>query len=241
MNKIKIATMIIVYLLVLTITIIVMADSKSTDRESVESMEGRLSSGALTEESTESITTMEETTEEDTSNDTPIAETSSEVIPETDEAATIETTAVTEAATEVITEAATEAAPVLPLRAVPLSQELQAHVIHTAWSLDIDPDIVFAVIIKESNGNINAIGDGGQSIGLMQIQPRWWQGLANERGLNINSPADNITLGTILLKRQLDIHGGHLGLALTAYNSGRGDHINGYAMRVMEIITQIKN
>ena len=30
------------------------------------------------------------------------------------------------------------------------------------------------VMLCESNGNPDAIGDNGQSLGLFQIQPRWW-------------------------------------------------------------------
>lgn len=36
----------------------------------------------------------------------------------------------------------------------------------------VDPNIVKAIIKEESGGNPNAVGDGGESIGLMQIQPR---------------------------------------------------------------------
>lgn len=39
----------------------------------------------------------------------------------------------------------------------------------------VDPNIVKAIIMEESGGNPNAVGDGGESIGLMQIQPKHHQ------------------------------------------------------------------
>lgn len=39
----------------------------------------------------------------------------------------------------------------------------------------VDPNIVKAIIKEESGGNPNAIGDNGESIGLMQIQPKQHQ------------------------------------------------------------------
>lgn len=113
---------------------------------------------------------------------------------------------------EPTTEAPTTEAP-QKLYNIPLEQSLQEYTINTCSNVGIDPIIVFAVMRRESNYNVNAIGDGGNSIGIMQIQPRWWQDMASEHGLNIYEPAGNIALGTILLKRQLDIHNGDLGRA----------------------------
>lgn len=117
---------------------------------------------------------------------------------------------------------------------------LKQHTVVTSMAMGVDPKIIFAVMRKESNFNVNAIGDGGDSIGIMQIQPRWWSKMAQEHGLNIHIPQDNITLGIMLIKRQIDIHNGDVARALTAYNSGRGDHINGYALTILNYINEMQ-
>ena len=56
---------------------------------------------------------------------------------------------------------------------VPLDRDLQDHIIDTCEEYGIDPAIVIAMIRKESQFTPGAVGDGGNSLGLMQIQPRY--------------------------------------------------------------------
>lgn len=79
---------------------------------------------------------------------------------------------------------------------------------------------MLAVIERESGYNSAAIGDGGESYGLMQIQPRWYVERMDKLGVtDLLNPYENVTLG-------VDILAGHLeqGLgdewALHAYNGG---------------------
>ena len=45
----------------------------------------------------------------------------------------------------------------------------------------LDPRIVKAIIKIESNGDSKAVGDNGQSVGLMQIQPKWHKARIDKR------------------------------------------------------------
>lgn len=70
-----------------------------------------------------------------------------------------------------------EAAPEQPEEFTPadveLDAELQEWIYNYCMERKISPALVMAVIEKESQCDINAMGDAGEAIGLMQIQVRW--------------------------------------------------------------------
>lgn len=103
---------------------------------------------------------------------------------------------------------------------VPLDKGLQIQIKALCDEYEMDLLTVLAVIKTESSFKTDAIGDGGEAIGLMQIQPKWWQGTADEYGLNIWEPLDNVHLGIIILRGALDENNGNLDRALKQYNSG---------------------
>lgn len=121
----------------------------------------------------------------------------------------------TEEATEVITTPQFEG-----YDFIPLDKELQKRTKAICDHYEIAYDLVISVMKTESEFTIDAIGDNGSSIGLMQIQPQWWQGLADAAELNINEPDDNIELGIIILTDALNANMGDLIKALKQYNSG---------------------
>ena len=148
---------------------------------------------------------------------------------------TIEETESTEA-TE-----ATETQPTTVYYDVPLSEDLQYHIITQAEVHGIDPAIVFAVVWKESTFYSKAVGDGGNSLGLMQIQPRWHSGRMEKLGCtDLFDPYQNIVVGVDYLAENLNRYGS-IDKALTAYNAG---HYNGtvtsYATEVMALAEEVR-
>lgn len=98
----------------------------------------------------------------------------------------------------------------------------------------VDPAIVKAIIKEESNGNPNAVGDGGESIGLMQIQPRWHRAKMEDLGIvNLYDPQENVILGCSILSDLYDKYGNYED-ALSVYNSGNTEDGKAYAERILK-------
>lgn len=99
--------------------------------------------------------------------------------------------------------------------------ENYADYINEASSLyDVRVPLIIAVIYHESGGDVNAVGDGGKAIGLMQMHAP----AASDVGVDWNSLKGDaraqILAGTHYLKIQLDRFGGDERQALIAYNQG---------------------
>lgn len=102
---------------------------------------------------------------------------------------------------------------------VPLSQDLQDHIFALCSERGIDPAIIIAMILQESSYNASAIGDSGNSLGLMQIQPRWNRERMNELNCHdLLDPYQNVTVGIDILADYLNQ--GSLEWSLMAYNGG---------------------
>lgn len=97
----------------------------------------------------------------------------------------------------------------------------------------VDPNIVKAIIMEESGGNPNAVGDGGESIGLMQIQPKHHQKRMEELGIvSLFDPQENVILGCSILSDLYDKYGNYED-ALSVYNSGNTKDGKTYAERIL--------
>ena len=96
------------------------------------------------------------------------------------------------------------------------------------------PSIVIAMIERESRYNPNAIGDNGNSFGLMQIQPRWHTRRMEKLGCtDLFNPIQNVKVGIDYLAECFNRYG-DIGKALTAYNSGSYKGIiTNYAIAIM--------
>ena len=133
---------------------------------------------------------------------------------------------------EVPTEPSTE--PTVILYDVPLDEELQLHIISEADKVGIDPAIIFAMAFRESTYRADAIGDGGNSYGLLQVQPRWHSARMERLGCtDLLDPFQNVTVAVDYLAEQIARYG-DLAKGLTAYN--RGDYegtVTEYALSVM--------
>ena len=97
----------------------------------------------------------------------------------------------------------------------------------------VDPNIVKAIIKEESNGNPDAIGDGGESIGLMQIQPKHHKKRMEELGVvSLFDPQENVIVGCNILAELYDKYGNYED-ALSVYNSGNTEDGKAYAERIL--------
>lgn len=125
---------------------------------------------------------------------------------------------------------------------VPLDKDLQNHIMDICEERNIDPRVAFAMIKCESGFRAEATGDSGNSLGLMQIQPRWHYARMEKLGCdNLLDPYQNVTVGLDLFGDLLN-HYGNVEHALMAYNGGgsyanemiAAGQISTYALRVIE-------
>lgn len=97
----------------------------------------------------------------------------------------------------------------------------------------VDPNIVKAIIQEESGGNPNAVGDNGESIGLMQIQPKHHKKRMEELGIvSLFDPQENIIVGCNILAELYEMYGNYED-ALSVYNSGNTEDGKAYAERIL--------
>lgn len=118
---------------------------------------------------------------------------------------------------------------------IPLDMELQNYIVETSRKHGIEPQIVMAMIERESTYSADRIGDNGNSYGLMQIQPRWHYERMQKLGCtDLLDPFQNVTVGIDYLAELLNRYGS-IDKALVAYNQGsyKGT-VTTYAKAVME-------
>lgn len=115
---------------------------------------------------------------------------------------------------------------------VPLDSKLQDFIIQTCEEHHISPALVIAMIGQESQYNTSAVGDNGNSVGLMQIQERWHRERMDRLGCtNLKNPYQNITVGVDLLAELYEMNPDTYWV-LMAYNGGTD-----YADNMMEANT----
>ena len=140
----------------------------------------------------------------------------------------------------------TTAAPVLQREVVtydvPLEQELQDFIADECEKHHIEPTIVFAMIGRESGYQIDAVGDNGQSYGLMQIQPRWhYQRMLDLGCTNLHDAKQNVTVGIDILADLIESNSGDYAKALVCYNQGSfKGAVTEYAQGVLDRSTELK-
>lgn len=111
--------------------------------------------------------------------------------------------------------------PPITLYDVPLSEDLQLHMIETAEKYGIDPAYVFGIAYVESTFNANCIGDSGDSYGLMQVQPYWHGERMKRLGCwDLLDPFQNVTVAVDYLAEMLRWYDRDITKALVAYNQG---------------------
>lgn len=114
----------------------------------------------------------------------------------------------------------------------------------------VDYETVFALIEKESGCVWDAIGDSGESVGLMQINERWHRDrMRKERCTDLMNPYMNIRVGVSYLAELYEATG-NVADMLTAYNYGlqgarenmwsRGIHDYPYNEEIMQRAAELK-
>lgn len=103
---------------------------------------------------------------------------------------------------------------------VPLSESLQDYIFEVCENYGVDPDIIVAMIYKESTYRANCMGDNGRAYGLMQVQPRWHQARMDKLGVtDLLDPYQNVLVGIDYFAELMGYDQG-LHWSLMAYNGG---------------------
>ena len=186
----------------------------------------------------------EETTYEPTTTTTTVETTEAETEPTETEPPVTEATEPVETEpmeTEPVETEPVETEPPVVLYDVPLDADLQMYIIETAKEYGIDPAIIFAIAYRESSYNPDCMGDGGDSYGLMQVQPKWHsERMERLDCLDLLDPYQNVTVAIDYLAEMLSWYDGDIEKALVAYNQGfyKGT-ITRYAEAVLEIAEEL--
>ena len=124
---------------------------------------------------------------------------------------------------------------------VPLDVSLQAHIVRQAEMHGLDPAIIVAMCWKESTYRHDAIGDGGNSFGLCQVQVKWHYARMLRLGCtNLLDPYQNVTVAVDYLAELLGRYGS-IDKALTAYNRGSySGTVSTYANQVITYAEQLR-
>lgn len=140
-------------------------------------------------------------------------------------------------------EALVKAAEMAKLYDVPLDAELQFHIIGLCEERGIDPAIVMAMIWKESRFHADSVGDGGNSLGLMQVQPRWHSKRIEKLGCDdLLDPHQNVVVGIDYLAESIRRYDGDVAKALVAYNQGSyNGTVTAYAKSVLAKAEELRN
>ena len=104
---------------------------------------------------------------------------------------------------------------------VNLDADLQRYIIETCEKYTINPSIIIAMCFYESSFNADAIGDNGEGMGLMGINPRWcWPEMEKLNCPDMRDPYQNVTVGIDIFAQKLAKYDGNTEMALMSYNAG---------------------
>ena len=144
----------------------------------------------------------------------------------------VESTPETQTAIESTTEAVTEAFEPKVYNTI-LPEWVQDIIIAECGDV-IAPEIVMAMVEKESGGDQYAIGDDGRSLGLMQIQPKHHiKTMIALNSTDLFDVQENIRVGVAILKDLLNRYGS-INAAIVAYNAGSYEgYITNYGYDVL--------
>lgn len=87
---------------------------------------------------------------------------------------------------------------------VPLPEDMQIFMQQECKELDISYEFALALMETESSFNPDAVGDGGRSVGYMQINQCNWQRMADDYGLDVSDEKENVAAGLRILRELFD-------------------------------------
>lgn len=120
---------------------------------------------------------------------------------------------------------------------IPLDGEIQAYLRAACEESGVSYELALAVIWKET-GYQNITGDGGDSVGYMQIQTQWHQERMSRLGVDdLSEPYGNFRVGCDYLAELLRKY--DTDKALTAYNTGKPGS-SSYATDVMKKCRELR-
>ena len=114
-----------------------------------------------------------------------------------------------------------EPEPEIDIYPVNLDADLQRYIIETCEEYMINPSIIIAMCFYESSFNTDAIGDNGEGMGLMGINPRWcWPEMEKLNCPDMRDPYQNVTVGIDIFAQKLAKYDWNTEMALMSYNAG---------------------
>ena len=114
-----------------------------------------------------------------------------------------------------------EPEPEIDIYPVNLDADLQRYIIETCEEYMISPSIIIAMCFYESSFNADAIGDNGEGMGLMGINPRWcWPEMEKLNCPDMKDPYQNVTVGIDIFAQKLAKYDWNTEMALMSYNAG---------------------
>ena len=114
-----------------------------------------------------------------------------------------------------------EPEPEIDIYPVNLDADLQRYIIETCEKYTINPSIIIAMCFYESSFNADAIGDNGEGMGLMGINPRWcWPEMEKLNCPDMRDPYQNVTVGIDIFAQKLAKYDWNTEMALMSYNAG---------------------
>lgn len=121
---------------------------------------------------------------------------------------------------------------------IDLTEEEQDIIRGIAFNYGLDFELVLSVCCVESKFNVNA--NSGSSVGIMQVQPTWWEDTFAKLGCtDWYDLADNVTMGCYILNYYYSNYG-ETSRVLSAYNTGNPNANNGYANLVLKVKESLK-
>ncbi len=119
---------------------------------------------------------------------------------------------------------------------VPLDAELQLYVASKCAEMGISPAVVFAMMHHESRYALDAVGDNGRALGLLQVRTDvHGERMARLGCEDLFDPYNNVTVALDYLGELLERYNGEIIKALTAYNRG---HYSGVVTRYAHLIIE---
>ena len=145
-----------------------------------------------------------------------------------------------------------EPEPEIDIYPVNLDADLQRYIIETCEEYMINPSVIIAMCFYESSFNADAIGDNGECMGLMGINPRWcWPEMEKLNCPDMRDPYQNVTVGIDIFAQKLAKYDGNTEMALMSYNAGdagahrlwfdKGIYSTTYSSKIMNMSLALDN